>query len=131
MSKDSADFFSSSHNKAIIELKPKDFDEYATWRLKTHKCSIVLFYCAWCPHCQNLKDVWIKLGNIAAFFNVCAFNCEKYKLHISKIREDMPEMIRGYPTIIIYEKGEPVEQHIDESQRDVNSLIKVCLRACK
>ena len=118
-----------SLSRFVKELSDDSFDDIATWRLKKHKCSIVLFYTPWCPHCINVKEMWGKLGNIAAFFDVCAFNCEKYKGHLAKIKEDMPYLIQGYPTIIIYNNGEPIEEY--NGDRNLNKLVQACMRSCK
>ena len=128
--KEDEDYFRSS--KFVTELKPKDFDPVATWRLKNHKCSIVLFYAPWCPHCKSMKNVWNNLGEMAAFFDVCAYKCEKNRVHLDKINHDMPELVRGYPTMIIYENGDPIESvgH-SHSERNVSYLIKACMRSCK
>lgn len=121
------DFFSNS--KFVTELTPKDFDEHETWKLSKKKCCIILFYCAWCPHCVSTKEVWENLGKMATFFEVYSFNCEKYKRHVDKIKVDSPQLIKGYPTIAIYERGEPVEVY--KGNRDVKSLVSACMRACK
>lgn len=113
----------------VQELKPSDFDPITTWKLKDKECSIVLFYCPWCPRCQAIKETWKELGRVAAFFNVLAFNCEKYKRHMLKIKEDAPELIRGYPTIVVYQKGSPVEDY--QGDRSLESLLKTCMRICK
>ena len=129
-SREDTDYFASS--RFVTELKSKDFDPIATWRLKRHKCSIVLFYCAWCPHCKAVKKIWEHLGETAAFFDVCAYNCEKNWTHLDQIKSDMPELIRGFPTIIIYENGEPIEKvGQTESERNVGHFIDACMRACK
>lgn len=128
MERDSTDFFTGDDAKFVTELKPSDFEGEATWKLKNHKCSIVLFYCAWCPHCQAVRGTWRDLAEKAAFFDVCAFNCEKHKGHVSKIKEDMPELIRGYPTILIYENGEVKESYTGD--RTTGALISACMRSC-
>lgn len=113
----------------VRELKPKDFNSVTTWKLKDTRCSVVLFYCPWCPHCQALKDTWKKLAKVAAFCNVLAFNCEKHKRHVLKISEDAPELIKTYPTIVVYEKGQPKE--IYDGDRSLQSLVKTCMRICQ
>lgn len=124
---ESQDFFTGS--RSVIELKPSDFDEVKTWTLKKHKCSIVMFYCAWCPHCQAMRETWEKVADMATFFDVCAFNCEKHKAHVLKMNEDMTGFIEGYPTIIIYKNGEPFERY--EGDRSVGALLKVCMKSCR
>lgn len=129
MSRDKQNFFKT---KFVTELKPLDFDSKETWKLNNHKCSIVLFYAPWCPYCKNVKDEWLKLGKTAAFFDVCAFNCEKYRGHLDKIKEEMPGLIQGFPTMIIYEKGKPLEKTgTDETSRKAENFIKACMRTCK
>ena len=119
-------YFNSS--KTVIELTPKDFDNNRSDRLIKHRCSIVLFYAPWCPHCKKLIGVWNALGESAAFFNVCAFNCEKYKDHCEKIRKENPKLIQGYPSINIYNKGTPIKRY--EGERNLNELIAECFKAC-
>lgn len=124
------DFFSSS--KFVTELTPKDFDPVSTWKLKKDDaCAIVLFYVPWCPYCQAVKEAWQDLGEKAAFFDVYSMNCEKYSEFCSKIREDNPDLIVSYPTMIIYTNGSPTEKvGIDESKRTVKNFIKACMRVC-
>ncbi len=91
----------------------------------------MLFYAPWCPHCKKLKQVWENLAKIAAFFNVYAFNCEKFKAHLAKIQSDMPNLIQGFPTIIIYKHSNPVEKVGEtESEREVSHLVNACMRVC-
>jgi thiol-disulfide isomerase/thioredoxin len=124
---ESKDYFSKS--KYVDELTPSDFEDISVWKLKNKKCSIVLWYAPWCPHCKALKETWEDLGKIATFINVLSFNCEKYKGHLSKIQEHVPELVRGYPTIIIYKNGEPDEHYSGE--RTSKNLLKTCMRICQ
>jgi len=116
-------------SKYIKELSPSDFDSILVWKLKSKKCSIILWYAPWCPHCKSLKNIWEKLGKTVKNVDVLAFNCEKYKNHLLKIQEDIPELIRGYPTIIIYKKGDPDEQFDEE--RTLENLLKTLKRICQ
>lgn len=125
--RDSTSFFEGS--TTVRELSPKDFDPIATWKLKDKSCTVVLFYCAWCPHCVAVKDEYTKLGKMSGFMNVAAMNCEKHKAHIGKIKSDMPELVRGYPTIIFYSGGEPQEQYMGE--RTAAEMVKGCMRVCE
>ena len=124
---ESKSYFSQS--KYAEELAPSDFEPLKVWNLKNKECSIVLWYAPWCPHCKALKDIWEQLGKMATFVNVFSFNCEKYKGHLSKIKEDMPELVTGYPTIIIYKKGHPEEQY--KGDRTLKNLLKTSMRICK
>ena len=124
------DYFSNS--RFVTELTPKDFNQVATWKLKNHKCSIVMFYLPTCPYCKAMKDIWEELGETAAFFDVCAFNCGKYRTHLNKIKNDMPHLVNGFPTMIIYENGSPIEQVGEtEEERNVSYFTAACMRACK
>lgn len=113
----------------VKELSPNNFNRYQTWKLRSKECSIVLFYCPWCPHCVKLKNLWNKLAVMAAFFNVYAFNCEKYKEHELKIKEENPTLIQGYPTILIYEEGIPIRR-INETERELDILIGILVDTC-
>jgi len=124
------DYFGPKH-RFVIELKPEDFDENAPWRLKPRKetgklqSGMVLFYAPWCDYCKKVKEPWIKAAKTTGFCDFYAFNCEKYKNHLSKIKSDMPQLIRGFPTIIIYNDGEPNEYY--KGERTVESFVKECM----
>ena len=120
-------FFSKS--KHVKELTPKDFEDIATWKLKNKECSVVLFYAPWCPHCMSVKDMWETLGKKALFLNVLAFDSEKYQSHIAKIKEDMPNLMQGYPTIVFYSNGSPKEHF--EGDRTEPNLLKAFMRVCQ
>lgn len=122
-------YFSGS--KFVTELTPKDFNSIETWKLKDKKCAIILFYAPWCPFCKEMKKVWEELGEKAAFFDVYAMNCEKHMKFCNKIREDNPELISSYPTMVIYKEGSPVEKvGVEGSKRNVGNFIKACMRGC-
>lgn len=128
-----ADFFQNS--KFVTELQPADFDDVNTWRLKmtgvespNGECTAVLFYCHWCGYCQAVKEEWEKLGRQAAFCKVAAFHCARHKEHTEKIKYDMPQLITGYPTIVIYKNGDVVESY--QGERTVGAMMKACMRVC-
>jgi thiol-disulfide isomerase/thioredoxin len=116
-------------SKFVKELTPRDFDQIATWKLLNKKCSIVLFYANWCPHCKALIGVWEDLAKKAAFMEVVAFDCANHEAHMGKIKEDMPELVKGYPTIMFYSEGSPTEQY--KGERDIKNLLKACMSSCK
>lgn len=116
-------------SRYVKELGSKDFDQIATWKLKDDGCCVVLFYADWCPHCKAIKDVWEDYAKTATFMNVYAFNCAKFTSHVDKIKEDMPQLITGYPTIVFYNKGHPTETYRDE--RTKSHLLKASMRICQ
>lgn len=116
-------------SKFVNELSPSDFHEVNSYLLTNHKCSIVMFYAPWCKFCKNMRETWENLGKVAVFFDVCALNCEKYFSHKSKIDYELPGLLNGFPSIIIYEKGVPKESV--ENGNDLEYYIKVCMRSCK
>ena len=128
---ESQDYF-GPNNKFVKELVPSDFDSAVPWQLKSidnKKVSgLVLFYAPWCPHCKVVAPEWEKAGKMSGFCDFYAFNCEKNKNHVMKIKEDMPELIQGYPSIIYYENGVPGEAYVDP--RDAKSFVKYCMNKC-
>jgi thiol-disulfide isomerase/thioredoxin len=127
MQREDQDYF-GPNNRYVKELTPKDFDSIAPWKLKDKGNGIMMLYAPWCHFCKALKPDWEKAAQISGFCNFYAFNCEKHKSHLSKIREDMPELVTSYPTIIIYKNGEPVETFNED--RTVDALVKACMRSC-
>lgn len=112
----------------VSQLTPKDFDPNHAYKLKNHKCSLVMFYTNWCPHCQNAKPIIKELAETAPFFDVCAMDCEKYSDHLQKISEIKPNHVRGYPTIWVYENGEPLSEYGDVPE--LGKLVKLCMNSC-
>ncbi len=133
-------------SRYVKELVPSNFDSTRPWLLKTgefngnsdsssnKKCGIgngsglVMFYAPWCGHCKALAPTWEKAGSMVSFCDFMAFNCEKNKGHLLKIREDMPELVTSYPTIVYYKNGSPTEAYMGE--RDAQSLINFCMSKC-
>jgi thiol-disulfide isomerase/thioredoxin len=137
------DYF-GPHSRYVKELTPSQFDAMKAYKLsstlksvpKTNvkKCGtdalsgMVMFYAPWCGHCHALAPAWEEAAKISGFCNFYAFNCEKNKGHVLKIREEKPDLILSFPTIVYYRKGEPVEKY--EGERDVQSLVKYCMNMC-
>lgn len=128
--RDSESYFDKS--KYVKELSPKDFNEKESWKLKSNKCTAVLFYAPWCPHCKNVSGAWEDLGKKATFFDICALNCEKYGDYFEKMKEDLPDLKGGYPTMIVYKNCEPSEMIGESSEsRTLASFLKDCMRICQ
>lgn len=114
---------------AVEELSPNDFDENESWKLKKNSCCMVLFYAPWCGYCKAVKPDFITVSQNCAFMDFYSVNCEKYKSFISTLKRDLPQLIQGYPTLVMYKRGEPYET-IPDTNRDYASLMNACIRTC-
>jgi len=45
------------------------------------------------------------------------------------MQDDVPGMVKSFPTLIVYSKGEPV--HVYEGEREIYPLFETCMNACK
>lgn len=120
-------------NRYVKELSPDDFDDKILYKLNENSNGVrgtcfVLFYAPWCPHCKAVKDDYINFAKTAGFIDVYAVDCEKHKEYISKIKEDVPELIKGYPTIVIYNNFLPSEHY--ENERSTEKFIEKASDVC-
>jgi thiol-disulfide isomerase/thioredoxin len=116
-------------SKFVKELTPKDFDPTKPWLPREKKCGAILFYADWCPHCSAMKESWEQLGKSATFFNIMAFNCAdpKNKTHMEKIYARKPDLIKGYPTIMMTSGSELV---LYQGDRTLDKILKSCMDYC-
>lgn len=116
-------------SKFVKELGPADFKQDKPWEVKQSGCSAILFYADWCPHCKAVQGDWEQLGKTAGFFNIMAFNCADPGNieHLKKITEEMPDLIKGYPTILFTSNGKIQEYRGD---RKYDKLLKGCMDYC-
>jgi len=116
------------NTKFIKELSENDFDKYAVCNLKNNKITgMLLYYAPWCGYCKKVKEPFEEVAKTASLMcDFMALNCEKQKPQYIKIRDDTPELISGFPTIIIYKDGKPYEKYNDE--RTTEKLLKTCMR---
>lgn len=124
------DYFGQDH-RFVVELTPDDFDKTAPWLLKPGGESgsgMLLFYAPWCGYCKKVREPWADAAKISGFCDFYAFNCEKYKSHVAKIKADMPQLISGFPSIIRYQDGQPDEYY--KGDRTVDALVAECMSAC-
>ncbi len=123
-------FFTGS--KMVKELKPSDFSKNHPSQLKTKECTPILFYAPWCPWCVKVKDDWMQFGKKATFLNVSAFDCEKHGDHYQKIKTDLPHLVKGFPSMVVFKDGEATEAiGTGENSRSVQNFIKDGMRICQ
>lgn len=111
-------------SKFVKELSPKDFDKQG--KLKNNGCHFIMFYKPECGFCKKLKKEWLKLAEMAPFYNISAFNVSKYE--DSKAYQNVDSKIDGYPTCIIYKKGSPSE--IYDGENKAENLVEWLLTKC-
>ncbi len=120
-------FFDSK--SGVQSLTPEDFDPRHLWQLKSKDCTAILYYASWCPHCVNVKSAWAQLGKSVKFMTIAAFQCDRYPDHTDGVREEKPDLIKSYPTMVIYKNGKPV-QHFGQTKREYSDLLNACMQAC-
>ncbi|KAK9478506.1 thioredoxin-like protein [Lipomyces japonicus] len=88
--------------------------------LDDDKDVLIEFYATWCGHCKNLAPKYDELGSIV--WNDADL---KSKITIAKVdapNNDVPDDVRGFPTIKLYPAGDK-ENPVDyEGDRTVQSL---------
>jgi thiol-disulfide isomerase/thioredoxin len=125
--KNNKDYFPKS--KYVKELSPSHFDVYKTINLVDDKCCFVLFYAPWCGYCKKLRNIWKELGRVANFTNIYAFNCEKYKSHLNKMRYEDPNLIKTFPSLVLYKNKKPYKKY--EGERTLKELLNFVLYNCE
>lgn len=130
--RESGDYFGES-NRYVKELTSSNFDSTSPWKIKElpggkKVNGLVLFYAPWCHFCKQIKEEWLKAAKTSGFCDFYAFNCEKNKEHVMKIKEDMPKLIEGFPSIIIYKDGVPDDWY--NGGRSAEELIASCMKIC-
>lgn len=113
----------------VIHLGEDDFEEVECWKLKRHKCCFVMFYIDDCGYCARTKPTWNELARKITFYDIAAYNCKEYPKHYARLTNDVPSLVQGYPTLVVYKNGEPV--HIYEGERTLEKLTEICMKACK
>ncbi len=118
---------SDSFSDTDVEvLTATDFDERTPYNLKRKGLTAVLFHKPGCPYCVQMKGEWIAVAHQAQFLDVAAFNAVDNVGHMEKIRNDLPALVKTYPTIVIYHNGTPVETY--KGERTKKDFLKAFMR---
>ena len=87
---------------------------------------MVWFYADWCGHCKNMEHEWSKLEQ----------NCSKNNnINLARVRDDSINQVsnktevNGFPTISLYNNGQPVEQYSGDRTNEalmdyINNILK-------
>lgn len=121
------DCFVSS--KCVEELSESAFNPFRVWELKKWEVGVptlLLYYVPWCIRCQEMHAVFCAAAAFASFADFCAFNCEKRCRHFQTIRDDLPSLVRTFPTLVGYQNGRPVEEF--RGPRSTARLVQFCMR---
>ena len=94
-------------NKEGFTARVSDVLESGQWKYLGDKPAIIDFFATWCGPCQALAPT---LDAVAERFSD--------QIYVYKIDVDQePELaslfnIRSIPTLIVYENGKPIQQHV-------------------
>ena len=98
-------------NAEVVSLNAETFDK----TIKGDKPVFVKFFAPWCGHCKRLAPTYEEFSNVAK---------EKFpNLIVAEVdcpaNQAICEHVQGYPTVILYNKGNQVEF---EGQRTVDAI---------
>ena len=116
--------------KGVRILTPESFDTQSVMKIPDMDCGLVLFYASWCPYCISIKDTWAKLGKTVGFMDIAAFECDMFKNHTQGMREDYPDYITSYPTLVLYKDQLPVRKLL-QHEREYITLLNIATHACR
>lgn len=114
--------------KSIKQLSSMDFNEFTPVDLNDKNTGLLLFYAPWCGYCKRMKDDYIEASRQSGLLcDFMALNCEKHKDRYKKIKNDMPDIITGFPTVIVYKNGSP-SYKLNEDERSSSKLTEAAIR---
>ncbi|KAK7204280.1 thioredoxin-like domain-containing protein [Myxozyma melibiosi] len=106
----------------VVIVTANTYDELV---LDEDKDVLIEFYATWCGHCKRLAPIYEELGEI--FWSDEAL---KSKITVAKVdtpENDVPDEIRGFPTIKLYpagDKSNPIEYEGDRTLESLNDFIR-------
>lgn len=116
----------------VKEIDSSEFNENYPSLLNYDNCSVILFYAPWCPYCKAVKDTYSELGvKLQGRIKILSYNSEKNKEHFQIIKEETPNLVTSFPTLIMYKNGQPIEKiGINEEDRLLSKLLDDSIRLC-
>lgn len=123
-------YFDNDENVKEIDSNVFD-DDYPTFLLDD-SCTIILFYAPWCPYCKAIKETYSLLGEkLEEKVKVLAFNSENNKEQLQIMKEDSPQLVTAFPTLIMYKDGQPIEKIGNTpEERKLSILVDDAIRLC-
>lgn len=107
----------SNQTEVVIKLNEKKFDQV----VNSHERILVNFYASWCNHCQQLDPEYAKAAKTLKEMNV------DVPLAIvdgnAEVFLAAKHNINGFPTIILYYRGRPVEYTGERTSQEIVSWV--------
>lgn len=106
----------------VVIVTANTYDELV---LDEDKDVLIEFYATWCSHCKRLAPIYEELGEI-----FWSDEDLKTKVTIAKVdtpENDVPDEVRGFPTIKLYpagDKSNPIEYEGDRTLQSLNDFIR-------
>jgi|TARA_Y100000389_G_C17413482_1_gene492298 thioredoxin-like negative regulator of GroEL len=104
----------------MIYIINKDNKKEINNLLLNDKKIIVLYYSAFCGYCRDLLPLWIKIIKKYVKSKIKIVNVESD--NIKYVKKKFRDTIDGYPTIMKYRYGKPVEEFV--SKKNYKNLKK-------
>merc|ERR1719334_2005197 len=104
---------SARDSQAVTRLSLVDGD--FSPQMKRGETTFVKFFAPWCGHCKTLAPTWELLSTkFANKVKVAEVDCTQNRALCQRFKID------GYPTLMLFKDGQPVEQY--SGGRDIKTL---------
>ncbi len=99
-----------AQSKNVLEVSDSDFENAV---LKSTQVSLVDFWAEWCGPCKMLAPT------IEAIADEYAGKIKVYKMNVDS-NPNTPSLyhVRGIPTVILFKKGQAIEQLVGNQPKD-------------
>ena len=109
-------------------VKTLTSDDFTGAKLKNKGLSVIFFYATYCGYCTKSKPDYVKFAQTCLFLDVYAMDGPNNTQVKECINIEHNNIITGWPTIIFFDKGEPVYVVEAENEaRTANSLKEVAM----